>query len=289
MRRLALICLAGLFATPATAEITTKTTTIQGPVVTAGGAVTETVFALGAGDRVVGVDAASLYPPSVMKLPRTSYFRALSAEGIIALGPKALIAVEGSGPPPALAQLQSVGVQVVTVPGERTVAGAEARVKAIAAALGRAAEGEALAQKMKTEIEAARAEAARLRGDKAPPKVLFVYARGKAVLNVGGADTGADRMITLAGGESAVTGFTGFKPMTAEAVVAAKPDVIVMTTRGLQSVGGPEGAAALPGVSLTPAGQAGRVVAMDDLLLLGFGPRTGEGLRTLAALIHGGR
>jgi iron complex transport system substrate-binding protein len=93
-------------------------------------------------------------------------------------------------------------------------------------------------------------------------------------------------MILLAGGENAVTGYEGYKPLTAEAAVTAAPDVLLVLSLGLESVGGNEGLLKLSGLDQTPAGQNKRIVAMDDLYLLGFGPRTGQAVLDLVALLH---
>ena len=116
--------------------------------------------------------------------------------------------------------------------------------------------------------------------------MLFLYARGAATLNVSGHGTAADAMISLAGAQNAVTGYEGYKPLTAEAAVAAAPDYILMMSRGVDSVGGKDAVLSQPGLALTPAGQKKRVVAIDDLLLLGFGPRTGAALPELARALH---
>lgn len=105
-------------------------------------------------------------------------------------------------------------------------------------------------------------------------------------MNVAGSGTSAEAMIELAGAENALTGIDGFKPLTAEAVVEAAPDVILMLTRGLDSVGGVDGMLEQPGIELTPAGENCRIVAMDDLLLLGFGPRLGTAVRALTEKLH---
>ena len=115
-----------------------------------------------------------------------------------------------------------------------------------------------------------------------PPKVLFVYARGAGTQNVAGTDTGADTMIRLAGGQNAVTEYTGYKPMNAEAIIAAAPDYILFTERGLQSVGGAEEVLKMSGIAQTPAGEKKNILSMDDLVLLGFGPRTAEGVIDLS-------
>jgi iron complex transport system substrate-binding protein len=93
-------------------------------------------------------------------------------------------------------------------------------------------------------------------------------------------------MIALGGGVNAVAGYEGYKPLTPEALAAANADVILMTTRGLESLGGKPGLLAQPGVALTPAGKAGNIVALDDELLLGFGPRLGQGVLALAVALH---
>ncbi|MEL6310689.1 MAG: fasciclin domain-containing protein, partial [Chloroflexota bacterium] len=118
------------------------------------------------------------------------------------------------------------------------------------------------------------------------PRVMFIYARGAGALSVAGMNTSAGTMIELAGAENAITEFEGFQPLTAEAVVTAAPDVILLMTRGLESVGGVEGLLELPGIAQTPAGENARVVAMDDLYLLGFSTRIGTAVLDLTYFLH---
>ena len=103
---------------------------------------------------------------------------------------------------------------------------------------------------------------------------------------VSGGDTSADGMITHAGGINAVTGFNGYKPLNTEAMIAARPDVILTTDRSLKILGGLPKLMALPGLLQTPAGQLGNVFAMDGLLLLGLGPRTPQAAAQLGKLLH---
>ena len=119
-----------------------------------------------------------------------------------------------------------------------------------------------------------------------PPKVLFIYARGAGTQNVAGTDTAANAMIELAGGVNAVSEYTGYKPMNAEAIITASPDYILFTARGLESIGGVEAAAALNGIAQTPAGMNKKIIAIDDLMLLGFGPRTSQGAIELSKAIQ---
>lgn len=248
-----------------------------------GGSVTEIVYALDQGDRVVGVDASSIYPEAATEKPDVGYYRQLSAEGVLSLDPDIILALEGTGPPAVLDQLRNADVGIETIPDEPSVAGAKQKIRQVAELLGRVDAGDDLVAEMERQL----AEARTLREEAdTPPRVLFIYARGSGTMNVAGSGTSAGAMIELAGGENALTGIDGFKPLTAEAVVDAAPDVILMLTRGLDSVGGVEGVLEQPGIELTPAGENRRIVAMDDLLLLGFGPRLGTAVRELTGELH---
>jgi iron complex transport system substrate-binding protein len=252
-------------------------------IVSIGGSVTEVVYRLGAGDRLVGADTSSIYPEAATRLPQVGYQRMLSVEGVLSLQPSLILASADAGPPEAVTLLQGAGTPIVTVPNEPTLAGAQRKIRVIAEALGRKAKGEALAATVARDIAVVRHA---LRHLKSRPRVLFIYARGQGAMSVSGAGTSADAMIALAGGVNAVTEYTGFKPLTPEAVIAAAPDILLIPERGLASIGGMDPLLAAPGVALTPAGRARRIVAMDDLRLLGFGPRLGQAVQELAAHFH---
>lgn len=247
-------------------------------LVTLGGAVTEVVFALGHGDDVVGADTSSTWPPEVEERPRVGYYRKLDAEGILALSPTRILANEGAGPPPVIKQLEAAGVEIEHIEGGDDLEDARERILAIGDALGEREGAEALVAKLDEDLARVkrRAEAVEDR-----PRVLFIYARGPNVLMVSGEETAADEMLELAGAVNAVEGVEGFKPLTPEAVIEAAPEVIVAPAAGAQSIGGAAGVFELPGVAQTPAGAKERLVLIDDLKLLGFGPRAGEALLEL--------
>lgn len=252
-------------------------------LVAIGGPVTEIVYALGADKDLVGVDTSSTYPEPATKLAQIGYQRMLSAEGVLGLHPTTILASAEAGPPPVVEQLKQSGVNWTTIPADNSVAGAKAKIESVAQALNLDEKGKALVAHLDAEIAKAQSLAA---AQKSKPKVLFIYARGGGVVNVAGQKTAADAMITLAGGVNAVSGYDGYKPITAEAVVAAAPDIILLPGHGLQSLGGMDGLLKQPGLEATPAGKSKRVVTMDDLLLLGFGPRLGEAVQQLVPLIH---
>ncbi len=252
-------------------------------IVTVGGTVTEIVFALGAGSSVVATDTSSVFPAEARKLPQVGYQRTLAAEGIAAQRPTMILVSTEAGPPAAIEQLRSLGIALDVSPGGSTLEAAQARIEHVAAKLDESDK----AKELVATLTAQMAEAdALVKKATSRPKVLFVYARGAGTLMVSGTDTPADAMIKLAGAENAVTAFTSFKPLTAESVTAAAPDVILVTSRGVESAGGVGAILAAPGMAETPAGKAKKVVALDDQLLLGFGPRLGLGVKELAEKLH---
>ena len=248
-------------------------------IVTVAGNVSETVFALGAGDRVVAVDASSVFPPAAQQLPKVGYYRNINAEGILSMSPDLVIATDSAGPPPVIAQIRGAGIPIAILDSAQSFEGAQNRVTQIATLLDKTAEGKALTESMADELSAMKKPAT-------PPKVLFIYARGAGTQNVAGTDTAANAMIELAGGVNAVSEYTGYKPMNAEAIITASPDYILFTARGLESIGGVEAAAALNGIAQTPAGMNKNIIAIDDLMLLGFGPRTSQGAIELSKAIQ---
>jgi iron complex transport system substrate-binding protein len=252
-------------------------------LVTLGGDITEIVFALGAGGGVVGADTSSVYPPDTSALPKVGYQRQLAAEGVLALNPTLILASDEAGPPPAIVQLRDAGVRIEVVEGGDTPAGAAAKIRRVADVLGRKADGERVVAAMDATLAQARAQVA---DTTSKPRVLFIYARGAGTVMVAGGATPADEMIRLAGGTNAIQDFDGFKPLTAEAVVAAAPDAVLMLARGVDSLGGADAVWSQPGMAQTPAGAKRRLVAMDDLLLLGFGPRLGTAVGELVQQLH---
>jgi len=251
-------------------------------VVSVGGPITEIIYALGQEATLVGVDTSSIYPEAATKLPQVGYQRLLAAEGMLSLRPTLIIATEDAGPPTTIEQVKASGVRIVIVPGLHSIAGVKEKIRAVAHALNCEPKGEEV-------VHALEADEAKLAAKFVDtPHVLFIYARGGGVFNVSGEGTAADSMISLSGGVNAVRGYHGYKPLTPEAAVTAAPDVILISTRGLESVGGVDKLLAQGGLALTPAGKNRRIIAMDELYLLGFGPRTGRAVQELAARLHEG-
>ena len=253
-------------------------------IVSVGGAVTEILFALGAGDRIVGIDTTSRWPPQVDTLPKVGYQRNLAAEGIVALGPTLLIGTEAAGPPSVLTQVRNTGISVIQVPEPRSPKAIVQRIHDIASILGRQEQGRLIAHDLAAQIEGLGERIARIQER---PRTLFILSAGRGAPLASGTGTAADTMIRMAGGINVVDSYEGYKPVNPETVMAMEPDVLLLTNRTLDLVGGLPGLKRLPGLGDLAAVQGGRVVAMDGLYLLGFGPRTGAALADLADNLHG--
>lgn len=252
-------------------------------IITLGGSVTEIVYALGAGDRVIATDVSSTHPEAATQLPQVGYVRTLSAEPVLAMAPTLILTTNEAGPPEALAQLQESGVTIVMFAAATSPEEAYQLMRNLGLALGKETEAEELIAQVESDL----AEAAMLLEQaESKPSVLFIYARGVDTVMAGGLDTGVDTMLALAGAENAFTEFEGYQPLTAEAAVAAAPDAYLLFTSGLASVGGVEGLLAVPGLGATPAGENQRVYEMDGLLLTSFGPRFGQAVIDLIHLLH---
>jgi iron complex transport system substrate-binding protein len=249
-----------------------------------GGDVTEIVYALGAGDRVVAVDTTSQYPPQALK-EKTSvgYMRALSSEGVISVGASLTLASERAGPPEVVKTLKASSVPYIEVPEEYSQQGLVAKLRLVARAIGTEAEGERIAR----EVTAGFAALAELRAKvKRPVGALFVLGVQNGRIMVGGKGTSADAVLALAGARNVAAGASGFRPVGDEAVVEMAPDVIVGMRRTPSGSGDNDmhdlsQLAALKGVQSTPAGAAKRIVLMDGAYLLGFGPRVADAARDL--------
>ena len=276
--RLAAVCtlLCAVAASPARAEER---------IVSVGGAVTEILYALGKGDRIVAVDTTSYFPHAVHDKPKLGYLRALAVEPIVAMNPTLVVVDGDAGPPAVLKQLRETGIRLVIAPKEPTVENIYRKISVVAAAVNLPEKGRAMIGALSADIENVRKAVASV---KEKPRVLFVLSIGRGSPLAGGANTSADTIIGLAGGVNAAAGFDQYKAIPPEGVVAARPDVILVTGRTLGLMGGREKLLARSEIAATPAGRNGRLVAMDGLLMLGFGPRTGRAALQLAEKLHPG-
>ncbi len=255
----------------------------QPRIVSVGSSITEIVYALGAEKLLVGVDTTSLYPEAARALPQVGYMRALSAEGVLSLKPTLIIATTAAGPAGALEQLKATGIEVMILPDLYDYDSVVAKIAAVGRATGKVAEADAMIARGR---EAMSALSGKLRTATAHPRVLFLLSMGGGAPQAAGRDTAAAGIIKLAGGVNAIDGYSGYRPLTPEAVIASKADFVLVTRQTVQAMGGLQAILDQPSLNRTPAGKAGKVLEFDALLLLGFGPRTPQAAAELAAKLH---
>lgn len=254
-------------------------------LVTVGGAVTEIVFALGYGDKVIARDITSFYPDAVNQLPSVGYMRSLSPEGVLSVNPSAILLIQGSGPKETIDVLSKASVPLVFIPEGYDRDGLVAKIKAVGKALGADAKADELAAKVAADVDTAVTDAGKIEEAKRK-RVLFVMTVQNGKIMAAGEHTAAHGIIALAGGINATSDFHGYKPLNDEAVINARPDVILLMDTGAQTVSEAD-LLANPAVALTPAGQARKVIRLGGSALL-FGPRTGDAIRKVYETLYGG-
>lgn len=251
------------------------------------GTLGEIVYSLGLGDNVVGRDLPTGFPEAADVPVVTGAGHALDVEAILGLNPSVILTDATILTDDARAQLESSGIAVVYFDDARTLDGVDDRIRAVATALGVPEQGEALVERTDRQICAALSAVPRDTGD---PLVAFLYLRGSNIKMLFGPGSGADDLIREIGGEDAGTaiGLTQqYAPVTSEALITAAPDVYLVMTDGLESMGGLDAMLAVPGLAQTPAGESRRVVDMDGARLLTFGPRTGHTIASLVEAFYG--
>ncbi|SFD39190.1 heme/hemin ABC transporter substrate-binding protein [Paracidovorax konjaci] len=239
-------------------------------IVSLGGALTEMVYALGAEALLVGTDTTSLYPEAALKTPKVGYLRQLSAEGLLSLRPDCVIGTQEAGPAVVLEQVRAAGVAVELVQADHTWEEVERKALLVGRVAGREREARALRARLQADWQAARQRVA-----DAPrrPRALFLLSHTGSPMVAGGG-TAADALIRFAGAVNpAAAAFQGYRPLTAEALAGAAPDVFLNTTQGIEALGGEAAFWRRPELALTPAFRRKALVAMDANHLLGFGPR----------------
>ncbi|MFS8102256.1 ABC transporter substrate-binding protein [Lentzea alba] len=247
-----------------------------------------TVFGLGLGDKMVGRDTSTGFPAAARLPLITTNGHQLNAEAILGLRPTVVITDTTLGPWDVVLQLRDSGIPVVVTDSRRAVNNVGTLIHQVADALGVSEEGRRLADRTNLEIEKAKIAAQKLAND-SKLRIVFLYVRGKSgVYQMFGKGTGADELITAVGGVDVASevGLTGAKPINPEALSKAAPDVILVMSKGLQSVGGVEGMSGVPGVAQTPAGQKRRIVDMNDYQVLSFGPLTAAVIDGLARALY---
>ncbi|RUV45377.1 MAG: hemin ABC transporter substrate-binding protein [Mesorhizobium sp.] len=248
-----------------------------------GGSITEIVYALGEEGHLVARDSTSSFPQAAQKLPDVGYMRALSPEGVLSVNPSGILALHGSGPKETVDVLKKSSVPFIEVPERYSHEGILEKIRTVGRALGVEAKAEQLAAETDAKLKSAEKQTAAIKERK---RVLFVLSMQGGKILAAGSDTAGDGIIRLAGAVNAVEGFSGYKQLSDEAIVTARPDVILTMKNAGPPISEDE-LLANPSITSTPAGAARKLISMDSGYLLGFGPRTAAAIHDLAVSLYG--
>lgn len=245
-------------------------------LVAAGGSLTELIYAIGAGNYVVGVDETTSYPPETAALPHIGYWKQLSSEGILSLHPDSFITWQDAGPQIVLDQLRAQKVNVVTLPRvPATVEQMYANIHELAKTLRMPEQGDALVKRIHQRLDRVQQSVA---AKKAPVKAMFILSAGGSAPQVAGKGSVADAILTLAGAQN-VASHAQYKSYSAESLIAANPQVIVVTSQMVD--GDLNRLSAIAGITRTAAWKNQRIVTIDQALILGMGPRVADAVEAL--------
>ena len=252
-------------------------------VVSIGGSITEILYALGVQQKIVAVDTTSLYPPSALKdKPNVGYMRQLSVEGVLGLSPTLILAIEGSGPQQTIDVLKQAEVPFVRVPDTFTADGVNDKISLVSRAVGVPERGACLGDVVRHDIAALSAMRQQIRQR---AKVAFILSLANGRPMIAGRATAADGILAMAGADNAFDDFDGYKMVNDEAVVAAKPDAVLVMDRGEHALSA-DTVFSQPALAMTPAAKNETLISMDGLYLLGFGPRIARAARDLALRLY---
>lgn len=248
-------------------------------IVSLGGEISETLVSLGLEDQIVAVDSTSTWPTSLRQLPDVGYLRQLNAEGVLALQPDLILASHEAGPTETLERWRTMGIDVQQISTGPEVETALNAIRALGKLLDRE-------QQSLEIIERNRQQIALVANLDSPPRVMFVLSKAGNLPLVAGSGTKAHTMLTVAGGSNVAAAFTGYKPVSPEAIVELAPQVILVASHGLPSFGGEQALKNDSALRMTPAALNGYIRVVDSQLMLSMGPRLGDAVRILASTFN---
>jgi len=245
---------------------------------------TELMFALHQGNKIVGLDLTSTYPAETKNITKVGYHRHLSAEGIISLDPTIVIHQNDVAPPEVMPQIAKVGIPIKVYPSAINLDSTKILLRMLGHEYGEDTAAERIIKKLDTDL--AKADSI-VKKYPVKPRVLIIhFGQQRNQYFVMGTRGTADAMLKLAGGTNAAD-TSSFRDLSPEVIAREQPDVILATDFGWDRLGGSiEKFKELPGIALTPAAKNGKLYRIEEHDLVYFGPRTGENVLLIAGLIH---
>lgn len=255
-------------------------------VVIAGGSITEIFYLLGIEDRIVALDITSTYPEEAKNFPSVGYVRMLSAEGLLSMNPSIILGENDMGPPTVIEQVRETGVDLKIIPEEKSIQGIIEKIRCVASIMGVSS----LAEDLINHEYIEKYSQIKQNKDKVLSKnisAMVIYSmQGTSPIVCGTGESG-DAFLKLIGVKNAFSSFEGWKPASAESIIANNPDYIIVTSRLLKRFSSIEELKNHPALSQTTAAQSDKIIAKDGMAMMGFGPRTLDCALEVSRIISG--
>ncbi len=249
--------------------------------IAAGGSITEIMYELGLGQEIIAVDSSSYFPSEATKKPKVGYFRRLSAEGVLSTNPTRLVASNGAGPDEALLQISNAGVEVKVFKQEIYNLGAwKSYLREVGAYFQVSLKAEQIIDRVQANINAVNSPKERKK------TAIFLMDVGDRGLVAAGKNTVPNMLFDLSYLNNIVVEFEGYKPFSAEQLIKAKPDLIVMPSHVVEKMGGVTAICKNMTIAMTTAERGCDILVMDALLALGFGTRIDQAVEILTSDEH---
>ena len=251
-------------------------------ITSAGGSVTEIIYLLNAENYLIAVDVTSNFPPEAKELPSIGYVRQLSAEGVLSLDPTIIIGEDDMGPPSVLDQIKRTQVEITIIPEDHNIEGIINKIECISSVIG--IDSEAV---INGTIIPKITKLNQLVQDGKKKKIIYILGMQSGSPLVAGNNTSGDGLINISGGINPFSNFEGWKPVGTESIIEASPDLIIISERGLKGFGTIEDLRMHPALYLTPASQNNKIISIDGMASLGFGPRTIDSAIKVSETLNG--
>ena len=242
-------------------------------VVIAGGSITEIFYLLDLQDHIVALDITSNFPEDAKKYPSIGYVRMLSAEGLLSMNPSIILGENDMGPPTVIGQVKQTGVDLKIIPEEKSVLGILEKIRCVAGIMDVSSYAEELINEKYSKVLFQIEENKRIVSEKKISAMVIYSMQGTSPIVSGSGESG-DAFLKLTGAQNAFASFQGWKPASAESIIANNPDYIIVTNRLLKRFSNLEELRNHPSLSQTKAAKNNQIIAKDGMAMMGFGPRT---------------
>ena len=244
-------------------------------VVIAGGSITEIFYLLEIQNKIIAVDITSNFPEETKNIPSIGYVRMLSTEGILSMNPSIILGENDMGPENVIEQINNIGVELRIVPEIKSVQGILEKIRCVASIMDVELKATKIIETKYTDL-LVQLENNRKKVSEKNISAMVIYSMQGTSPIVSGSGESGDAFLKMLGAQNAFSSFKGWKPVSAESIIANDPDFIIVTNRLLKRFSSLNELKSHPALAQTTAAKKNQILAKDGMAMMGFGPRTIE-------------